>query len=300
MPLTKRRHPIRALPLALLLVASGCSDEAPSGTGASGSGGASAATGVTAGSSVTSGAGGQGGSAAAGGGGGMGGGGTGGSGGAGGGSACTNPVFVTSDPNGGWSDGGYYVHNNMWNSAAGLGPETLSACSYHDWYVVSNQTNNAGAVKTYPNVHKDYNDVPIASFKTITSTFAATSPHVGIYDVAYDIWTNGVATNGSTEFMIWTENYKQVPAGSRAATATLGGRTYDVWKTSDNHYIAFVPTAVVTSGTVDILEIFTWTISQGWFGANSTLGQIDFGVEIVSTDGASATFEFTDFSITTN
>ena len=139
--------------------------------------------------------------------------------------------------------------------------ETLYACSYHNWYVVANMNNNNGdgAVKTYPNVHKDYNNVPISSFKTITSTFAETSPHVGIYDVAYDIWTNGVATAGCTEFMIWTENYNQVPAGSLAATVTLGGRTYNVWKTSNNGYIAFVPTAVFTSGTVDILEIFNWT-----------------------------------------
>jgi len=27
------------------------------------------------------------------------------------------PVFVTSDANGGRSNGGYYVHNNMWNTA---------------------------------------------------------------------------------------------------------------------------------------------------------------------------------------
>jgi hypothetical protein len=207
---------------------------------------------------------------------------------------------VTSDPNGGWSNGGYYVHNNMWNSSVSLGPETLSACAYNNWYVVSNQTNEAGAVKTYPNVHKDYSNVPISSFKTITSTFAATSPHVGIYDVAYDIWTNGVATNGSTEFMIWTENYKQVPAGNKVATVTFGGRTYDVWKTSNNGYIAFVPTLVFTSGTVDLLEIFKWTQSKGWLSANATLGQIDFGVEIVSTDGADARFELTDFSITDN
>jgi len=211
---------------------------------------------------------------------------------------CTHTVFTTSDTNGGFSDGGYYVHNNMWNSSAGLGPETLYACSYHNWYVVSNQTNNAGAVKTYPNVHKDYADVPISSFKTITSTFAATSPHVGIYNVAYDIWTNGVATSGSTEIMIWTENYKQVPAGSRAATVTLGGRMYDVWKTSNNHYIAFVPKMVVTSGTIDILELFQWTMTQGYLPMNSTLGQLDFGVEIVETGGGEATFRFTDFSIT--
>jgi hypothetical protein len=215
-------------------------------------------------------------------------------------SGCTNPVFVTSNPNGGWSDSGYYVHNNMWNSAYVLGPETLYACSYHNWYVVSNQTNNAGAVKTYPNVHKDYNNVAISSFNTITSTFAATSPHVGIYDVAYDIWTNGVATSGSTEFMIWTENYNQVPSGNLAATVIFGGRTYNVWKTSNNGYIAFVPTVVFTSGTVDLLEIFKWTMSKGWFPSNSTVGQIDFGVEIVSTNGANATFKCTDFSITTN
>jgi hypothetical protein len=100
--------------------------------------------------------------------------------------------------------------------------------------------------------------------------------------------------------MIWTENYKQVPAGQNATTATLGGRTYDVWKTQDGHYIAFVPKAIFTSGTVDLLEIFKWTMAQGWLPAGSTLGQICFGVEIVYTGGANATWQFTDFSITSN
>lgn len=221
-------------------------------------------------------------------------------GGGGGGAACTDPAFVTADHDGGWSDGGYYVHNNMWNDQVTLGPETLYACSYHNWYVVSNQTNEAGAVKTYPNVHKDYDDVAIGSFTALTSDFAAESPHTGIYDVAYDIWTNGVATDGSTEFMIWTDNYNQVPAGDQVATATFGDQTYDVWKTSDNQYIAFVPPAPITSGTVDLLAIFNWTIDQGWLPANSTLGQVDYGVEIVSTEGADATFTFTNFAIHEN
>jgi len=211
--------------------------------------------------------------------------------------SCSNPVFVTSDRNGGWATRGYYVHNNMWNSSVPLGPETLYACAFNNWYVVSNQTNNAGAVKTYPNVHKDYNNVPISSFNSITSTFAASAPRTGIYNIAYDIWTNGIATSGSTEIMIWTDNYQQVPAGSRAHTVTLGGRTYDVWKTSDNHYIAFVPKAVMTSGSVNLLEILRWTIAQGWLAASSTLGQICYGVEIVSTNGKNETFSFTDFSI---
>src|SRR6188508_522817 len=30
------------------------------------------------------------------------------------GSTCTNPYFTTSSSNGGVTDGGYYVHNNLW------------------------------------------------------------------------------------------------------------------------------------------------------------------------------------------
>src|SRR5262249_51388090 len=120
------------------------------------------------------------------------------------------------------------------------------------------------------------------------------------YNVAFDIWTNGVATPGSTEIMIWNENFNQVPGGARITAVTLGGRAYDVWKTPDNGYIAFVRAGVFTAGTVVILSIIQWTIAQGWLAANSTLGQLDFGVEIVSTNGTDATFQFTDFSITTN
>ncbi len=209
---------------------------------------------------------------------------------------CSKPVFKTSDTNGGWDTNGYYVHNNMWNASEG-GPETLHACAYNNWYVTSTQPNST-SVKTYPNVHKDYNDVPIRSFTSIASTFAATSPHIGIYNVAYDIWTNGVADDNSTEFMIWTENFHQLPAGSKVTSVTFGGRTYDVWKTSDNRYIAFVPRTVMKSGSLNLLEFFTWTISKGWLPANSTLGQIDYGVEICSTNNRPATFNFTDFSIT--
>jgi hypothetical protein len=216
------------------------------------------------------------------------------------GEVCTDPVFTTSDPNGGWSDGGYYVHNNMWNCDAYPCVETLSACSYSSFFAVANMNDDShdGAVKSYPNVHKDYDAPVLSSFAAISTTFAAESPHVGIYNVAYDIWLNGVATDGSNEIMIWTENYNQVPAGDQAATVTLGSATWDVYRTGDGGYIAFVPTEVMTSGAIDLLELFDWVASQGWIAADSTVGQIGYGVEIVSTDGSDARFDFTDFSIT--
>ena len=281
----------RTIFLFLFLV--GCGDDvAPMGSGGHG------------GSAGSGGSGGSAGSGGAGGAAGMGTGGSGGTagGGGGGGSTCTNPVFTTSDAVGLWSDGGYWIMNNKWNATNYPVTQTLYACSYHSWYVVANMNNDTGdgAVKTYPNVHKDYNDVPLSGFNTITSTFAETSPHVGIYDVAFDIWINGVASSGSTEIMIWNENFNQVPSGRRAATMAFGGLTYDVYKTSNNGYIALIPSAAFTSGTIDLLEIFRWVMAQGWMPANSTLGAIDFGVEIVSTNSTNATFQFTDFSITSN
>jgi glycosyl hydrolase family 12 len=216
---------------------------------------------------------------------------------------CTDPTFTTSDPNGGQTIDGYYVHNNMWNCGGMYTcTETLSACSYNSFFVIANANDDAhdGAVKSFPNVHKDYQAPAISSFQSITTTFAATSPHVGIYDVAYDIWLNGVASAGSNEIMIWTENFKQVPAGNKVDAVTLGAQAYDVYRTGDGGYVALVPTQVMLSGSIDLLGVFQYLMSKGFLATNSTIGQIDYGVEIVSTDGSDARFDFTDFSIVEN
>jgi hypothetical protein len=215
-------------------------------------------------------------------------------------SGGANPMFVTSDPNGGWSSGGYYIHNNMWNSAK-YSPctSTLYAWSPDNWYVVARMNNKKGdgAVKTYPNVHRDYGSVPVGSFDSISSSFAETSAHVGIYNFAYDIWLNGIATPGGTEIMIWNENFYQAAGGSYMQDVTFGGQAYKVYKTPSSGYIAFVATTNFTSGTVNLLEIMKWTMAKGWLSSKSTLNQICFGVEIVSTDDADATFRVAAFSI---
>ena len=213
---------------------------------------------------------------------------------------AAEPVFVTSDPNGGWSHDGFYVHNNMWNSAK-YSPctSTLYAWSHDNWYVLAKMDNKTGdgAVKTYPNVHKDYASIPVSSFGAITSTFAETSPHLGIYNVAYDIRLNGIASPGCTEIMIWTENFHQVPGGKYVQDVSFGSQTYKVYKRTNGGYIAFVATTNFTSGTVDLLAIATWAIAKGWLSTNSTLNQICFGVETVSTDDRKARFEVSAFSI---
>jgi hypothetical protein len=216
---------------------------------------------------------------------------------------CTNPEFVTSDENGMWFDGKYIVHNNMWNVSGYDVTETLAACSYRNWRVTATADNSArdGAVKTYPNVHRDFHnwatghEPRLTSFKRISSTWAARTPHVGIYNAAFDIWLNGVP--GEHEVMIWTDNFRQVPAGSPVATREFGGHRWKVWATADNSYIAFVPTRRITHGTLGLRTMLMWLVRRDRLPRNVTVGQICFGFEIVSTGGRPATFKVNDFSV---
>jgi hypothetical protein len=218
---------------------------------------------------------------------------------------CTNPAFSTSEGDDGWSDGDYYVQNNTWNASDYSVSQKLAACSAGNWSVTTTADDNEGdgAVKTYPNVHKDYHDwdsgkePPLRQYSRLTSTFAATSPHTGVYNVGYDIWLNGVP--GNREIMIWTENHGQSPAGDRVASGLpFSGMTWDLYATDDNEYLAFIPSRPLTKGTLDLKAFLDYLVNNGRVPANSTLGQICYGVEIVSTDGKPATFQFTDFSVT--
>lgn len=213
--------------------------------------------------------------------------------------ACAHPQYVTSDQNGMWNLSPYFVANDMWNVSGYNVSQTLSACSFSNWYVTATMDNSKGdgAVKTFPNSHRDFDNSPrVSSFKSITSTFADTGPASGIYEDAYDIWLNGIGGSSSTEVMIWTSNHGQTPSGTTQGTVTIGGMSYTAWKTAGD-YIAFVANANFASGSVNLLAFFQWLMSKGWIGGDATLAQVDYGVELVSTNGVPATFAFTGFTI---
>ena len=221
-----------------------------------------------------------------------------------GGQGCTTPAHVLplnpSNPQDGITLSGFYVDTDTWNAANYTVSQTMYICDYDNWYVVAKMDDSKGdgAVKTYPNVHMDFSSAPaISSFTSISSTFGHAGPHIGVYEFAYDMWLNGVAGAGSTEVMIWTDNFKQVPSGSVQETVTFDGQSYQVYKSGS--YIAFVAMTNVTSGTLNLLAFFNHVISKGWVPATSTLGAIDYGVELVSTNGLGATFSVNAFSLTT-
>lgn len=196
-----------------------------------------------------------------------------------------------------WNLSPYFVFNNMWNASKYPVTQTLNACSYSNWYVTATMNNDSGdgAVKTYPNSQRDFSNDHLNSLKTVTSTFAETSPGTGIYEDAYDIWLNGIASTGSSEVMIWTQNNGQTPSGSVQGTVTFDGRSYTVWKSGS--YVAFVANANFTSGTLNLLQFFQWMVGKGWIPADSTLDQVCYGAELVSTNGVPSTFTFSNYSV---
>jgi hypothetical protein len=219
---------------------------------------------------------------------------------------CRHPVFVTSKWEG-QAVGRYYADSDMWNAQGYDVSQRMSVCSPGNWSVTITADNKArdGAVKTYPNVHRDYHnwntgqEPKLSSFKSISSRFASRSPDVGIYNGAYDIWLNGVADSDSTEVMIWTDNHRQVPAGRVVKKGIeFSHRSWTLWSTSDHRYLAFVANRRIGHGSISLKKRFSYLIDHGYLRRGSTLGQVDFGYEIVSTNGTRHRFKIDRFSVT--
>jgi hypothetical protein len=214
------------------------------------------------------------------------------------------PNAVCTCDNSGCDVGSYYLFDNQDSCGAmGCGPESAYGCTNANhtvsFVVTSNQPKGNSTVLAYSSMQDNFNSAPLTSFTTITSTFAEVSPRVGSYDVAFDVWLNGVSAPGSQQIMVWVDAYNRTPLGNHVTSTSLGGRTYDVYRTTNGSQITLVATQTFTSGTVDLLGIFAWTLAQGMIPSGSTLSQIEFGVEIVSTDGTNATFYFDEYSVVT-
>jgi hypothetical protein len=221
-------------------------------------------------------------------------------------SSCTKANATCLANNNGCNVASYYLYDNQWNcgpkSGNHCGPESAYGCANADGTVsfvtTSNQPAGNTAVLTYPAVQSNFNSNPaLSSFKNITSSYTETSPHVGDYEVAYDCWFN----NQANEVMVWVDNYNQVPAGKKVATGvTVGGHSWDVWWVQSSGYLAFNITSTLKSGTVDLLALFKYAVTNGWLPANSTVGQLAFGIEVCSTGGNAATFTIDNYSLTAN
>lgn len=219
--------------------------------------------------------------------------------------------------------GQYYVHNDAWNwqgHSAGQ-YEYLYLCNYNNWYVDSWGFKSAqGEVFMYPSTKWDATTAGCCAGRllstwpnTFSGRFAGTTNDVwktsGSYDVAWDLWLNGVADNNSLELMVWTEKAGNAdPAGTQRGTFTAAdGHVYDVWwdGAQKGGYLAFISQTPQPSGTVDLRAMITYASAKGYLPAGTpTVNQVNYGIEVrdsgTATSASPARFTLTDFALTMN
>ena len=61
-----------------------------------------------------------------------------------------------------------------------------------------------------------------------------------------------------------------------------------------------IANTTVTSGTMDLLQLFNYAVAHGWLPATSTVDQLSFGIEVCSTNGQDATWTVSNYSLTAN
>ncbi len=215
---------------------------------------------------------------------------------------CSPVLWSSSEKLGSWSVGEYRVNNNEWNQAE-AGPQTIYACGYNRWYVVSDQpelASNPGSVKTYPDTQGGPGlGKSLGSYSAITSSFDATMPLAGSWNAAYDVWIS--TASGTTELMVWTSYFGAQgywPSVARTRI-TLDGIDYLVWGGAPgSSYIAFAFADPASSGTVNLKDVFAYAIGQGWLHSTDVLDDVEYGVEICNTGGSAQTFSLDDYSLT--
>ena len=94
--------------------------------------------------------------------------------------------------------GDYYADADWWATNGYTFAQKTVICDYNSWYVqaTADNSNGDGAVKSYPNVHRDFHDwgtgyePAISSFNTMTSSSPTPAPESGS--------TTSPTTSGST------------------------------------------------------------------------------------------------------
>ncbi len=204
-------------------------------------------------------------------------------------------VWESSAKFGIWHDGRFDVFNNEWNSAQ-AGPQTVWADSFHSWGVVSTQADTTG-VKTYPSVQEDFTGTRLTSLRRLTSSFAESMPRAASAykaEAAYDLWLNGYRN----EVMVWVDNHGQQPNGIVSSEAVLSGQHFRVYR-GNAHMVSLVLLSGTheTTGSVNLLLALRWLVDHGYLRSSASLTQVDFGWEIVSTDGRPLEFTLHSYSL---
>ncbi len=189
--------------------------------------------------------------------------------------------------------GRYVVQNNRWGTS-----DTQCVTATDTGFRLTQADGSVptdGAPKSYPSVFNGCHytncspgtQLP-AQLSNISSAPSSISyGFVGdaVYNASYDIWldptprTDGV---NRTEIMIWFNKVGPIqPIGSPVGTATVGGRSWQVWSGGNgtNDVLSFVAPSAISGWSFDVMDFVRETVARGMARNDWYLTSVQAGFE---------------------
>jgi hypothetical protein len=194
------------------------------------------------------------------------------------------------------SGGRYIVQNNNWGSDV----QQCISVNGASFAITSGSMNKPtnGAPGSYPSIYLGchYSNCSAGSgLPAVRSSLSAVdssvqiTPAPGQWDAAYDLWFDPTAkTNGQNngaEIMVWVNHQgAPQPVGSKQATASIAGSTWDVWfgRVNDNggwNVISYVRQPTANSFSGNLLAFADDAANRGHLQRSWYLTSVQFGFE---------------------
>ncbi|HEV2784179.1 MAG TPA: cellulose binding domain-containing protein [Actinophytocola sp.] len=192
-------------------------------------------------------------------------------------------------------NGRYNVQNNVWGADTAQCIDTTAS----GFTVTQANHNNAtnGAPAAYPSVYFGCHwgnctagsGLPLqastSAFAGIRTSVGMAYPSAGTWNASYDLWfdptprTNG--QNTGAEIMVWLNRQGSIqPIGSRVASVSLLGATWDVWFGNIGwNVVSYVRTSATTSLNFAVNDFYADAIARGYAQRSWYLTSIQAGFE---------------------
>ncbi|WP_433543883.1 GH12 family glycosyl hydrolase domain-containing protein (plasmid) [Streptomyces sp. CA-294286] len=189
--------------------------------------------------------------------------------------------------------GRYTVQNNRWGTGATQCVDVTPTgfeLTRADGSVPTN-----GPPKSYPSVFNGCHyttcspgtNLParLSSISSAPSTISYGYVNNAVYNASYDIWLDPTPKRDGvnrTEIMIWFHRVGPVqPIGSPVGTASVGGRTWEVWSGNNggNDVLSFVAPAAIPEWSFDVMDFVDETVARGLAEPSWYLTSVQAGFE---------------------
>ncbi len=187
----------------------------------------------------------------------------------------------------------YVVQNNRWGTSATQCVNATSTgfeLTQADGSVPTN-----GAPKSYPSIYNGCHytncspgtnlPIQLSSISSAPSSISYGYVNNAVYNASYDIWLDPTPKKDGvsrTEIMIWFNRVGPIqPIGSRTGTATVGGRTWEIWTGSNgsNDVISFVAPSAIASWSFDVMDFVDQTVARGMAQPSWYMTSVQAGFE---------------------